>query len=199
MRLLDAVARAVLAITLAALVVGHGFIMPLLIADHPLLDANLARAVASPIELRIADVVVFGCLLTACVVPRWSDRHVSTTLALLATVLAGCDRLLLLPRLHAAWSQVDLVAGRPLDRLAEAQQLAHQHLWVAGGIGVCLLAVSILTEYARPLAGAGRRVAPAPVAPAVDSTAAPSAAPVGSGTSALEGFSQVGGSAPARA
>lgn len=188
MRLLDAVARSVLAITLAALVVGHGFIMPLLVADQPLLDANLARAVASPVELRIADVVVFGCLLTACVVPRWSERHVCTTLALLATVLAGCDRLFFLPRLHAAWSHVDLVAGRPLDRLAEARLLAQQHLWMAAGIGVCLLAISILTEHNRPLTAAARHSERAPT---------PTPAPGGVGTPEL--FSPVGGSAPARA
>jgi len=168
MRLLDAIARCVLAITLAAVIVGHGFIVPLLTAESPLLDANLSRAIASPIELRICDIVVFGCLLTACVVPRWTERHVATTLALLATVLAGLDRLFVLPRLHSAWSQVDLVANRPLDRLAEARLLSQQHVWVVAGIGVCLLTVSILAEYARPMRSAP---ASAPTPPPVASPA----------------------------
>lgn len=160
MRLLDAIGRSVLAITLGAIVVGHVFVVPMLASPSPLLDANLARAIAAPIELRIADVVAFGSVLTACVVPRWTERHVATTLALVAIALAGLDRLLVLPRLHEAWARTDLVAMRPLSHLEAAQTLSTQHYWIVFGIGVCLASVSLLAELARmPTVDQARRKA----------------------------------------
>lgn len=186
MRLLDAIARTVLALTLGALVVGHGFVLPLLSGESPLLDANLSRAIASPIELRIADVVAFGALLCACVMPRWADRHVATTLALVATALAGLDRLFVLPELHAAWSRVDLVTQRPVDRLAEANALAHWHLLIVVGVGLCLLAAALIAEYAR----AGEKVAVRP-------PPQPAPAPTSDLSGVVTNLS--GGSVPARA
>jgi len=116
--------------------------------------------------LTVASVTQFGAAPNKLWPLTWAAPVVA--LALLATVLAGLDRLFVLPRLHSAWSQVDLVANRPLDRLAEARLLSQQHVWVVAGIGVCLLTVSILAEYARPMRSAP---ASAPTPPPVASPA----------------------------
>lgn len=113
----------VIAVAIAALVLGRFVLVPMLARSHTLVDANLARALAGPIHLRLAEIGLGATLLAFVVLPRWTRSRLAAALALVLVAAGAAWRAWLLPQLYAAWSKVDLVAARPLDRLRAAEDL----------------------------------------------------------------------------
>jgi hypothetical protein len=128
------------ALLLGALVVGYFVALPALAAS-PLLDANLAKAVSGPLAQRLADLVVAAAAVLAVTTPRWIASKAGTTIALVLTAAALAHRLLLIPHLGRLWARVDLVAGRPLDLLGEAQKWSEHQQWLLVAMIVLVLAL----------------------------------------------------------
>lgn len=128
------------ALLLGALVVGYFVVLPQL-AGSPLLDANLAKAVSGPLALRLADLLVAAAAVLALATPRWIASRAGTTLALVTAAAALAHRLLLVPHLGRLWARVDLVAGRPVDLLAEAQRWSEHQQWLLAAMVVLVLAL----------------------------------------------------------
>lgn len=131
-----------LGLALGAIVLGHLILVPSLQADTSLVDANLARALAEPLALRTSELALAACVVLAGVAHRWLRHRAGTSLALVAVGITGADRLGLLPRMHDAWGRVDLVAMRPLPRVAAAEQLSLIHQASVGAVVVVLLAIA---------------------------------------------------------
>jgi hypothetical protein len=68
------------------------------------------------------------------VAPRWLTSKLATTAALVSVGIAAANRMLVLPAAYAAWSKADLIAGRPVDRILEAQRLMAQSTWLAASM-----------------------------------------------------------------
>ena len=130
-----------LGLALGAIVVGQLLLVPLVAGQTQLVDANLARALAEPLARRSAEVTLGACLVLAACVPRWLNHRLGTSLALIATGIAALDRLVVLPRVHAAWQRVDLVAMRPVERLAPARELTRMHHGALAAALIVLVAV----------------------------------------------------------
>jgi hypothetical protein len=113
----------VVATALAALVLGRFVVVPMLAHGHTLVDANLARSLAEPLHLRLAEIGLGAALLAFVLVPRWTRSRVAAALAMVLVIGMALWRALLVPALYAAYARVDLVAGRPLDRLQEVDRL----------------------------------------------------------------------------
>lgn len=143
-----------LALALGSLVVGHFVLIPTL-GGNDLIDANLARSLAEPLALRCANVVLMACAALAVVVRPWLRHALALSLGLIALAIAGLDRVALLPRMQAAWSRVDLVAGRPVDRVVEAQQLQQLHEGALALLGLVLVAMLAVASFPK-LRGAER-------------------------------------------
>jgi hypothetical protein len=138
-----------LGLALGSIVLGHSILVPTLRADTSLVDANLARALAEPLALRTAEVALGACMVLAAVAHRWLRHRAGTSLALLAVGVAGVERFGLLPRLHVAWSRVDLVAMRPQAKVAVAEQLSTIHHAAIATLIVLLLATAALASSNR--------------------------------------------------
>jgi hypothetical protein len=132
-----------LATFFGALVIGYGVAVPGL-AGSPLIDANLGKALAAPLGLRLADILIGAGVVLVVTVPRWISSRAATTLALLLTGAALAHRLLLLPHLGRLWARVDLIAGRPVDTLAEAQRWAEHQQWLLLGMGALVVVLAAL-------------------------------------------------------
>lgn len=113
----------VIAVAIAVLVLGRFVLVPMLARSHTLVDANLARALAGPIHLRLAEIGLAATLVAFVVLPKWTRSRLAAALALALVAAGAAWRAWLLPQLYAAWSKVDLVAARPLDRLRAAEAL----------------------------------------------------------------------------
>lgn len=133
---------------IGAVVIGYGVVLPTLDGQTHLVDANLGRALAEPIALRLAEILVGASIVLALVAPRWLRTRLGTTLALMLVTATTANRVLLAPAVYAAWARVDLVAGRPLDRLAQAQELAHDQQWLLGSTLALLLGLVWLAVHA---------------------------------------------------
>lgn len=116
-----------LGLALGSIVLGHAIVVPTLQANTDLVDANLARALAQPLALRSTELCLGSTVLLALIARAWLRHHAGTTLALLAVGLAALDRFVILPRVHEAWTRVDLVAMRPAARVEAAEQLSTIH------------------------------------------------------------------------
>lgn len=138
-----------LGLALGSLILGHLILVPALEANTSLVDANLARALAEPLALRCAELVLLACVVLAGVARGWLRVRAGTTLALLAAGIAGADRLGLLPRMQAAWGRVDLVAMRPYVRVEDAQQLTLIHHSAVAALLLVLLALAGLASLER--------------------------------------------------
>lgn len=136
-----------LGLALGAIVVGHLLLVPMLAGDTALVDANLARALTEPLALRCAEVVLAACVLSAIVSKPGLRHRAAPTLTILAAGIAACDRLVLLPEVHQGWAKVDLVAMRPLDRIAEAEQVTMVHHAALATMIVLLLAAAVVTHW----------------------------------------------------
>lgn len=133
---------------LGALVIGYGVALPGL-ANSPLIDANLGKALAAPLGLRMAEILVGAGVVLVATVPGWIASRAATCIALLLTGAALAHRLLLLPHLGRLWARVDLIAGRPIDTLAEAQRWSQHQEWLLLGMGLLLLVLAGLAARAR--------------------------------------------------
>jgi len=129
------------AIFFGALVIGHGVVLPGL-AGSPLIDANLGKALAAPLSLRLAEILVGAGVVLVLTVPRWISSRMATTLALLLAGAALAHRLLVLPHLGRLWARVDIVAGRPVDTLAEAQRWTQNQQWLLLMMAVLLVVLA---------------------------------------------------------
>jgi hypothetical protein len=138
-----------LALALGSLVVGHLLLIPALAADTSLIDANLARTLAEPLALRCGTLIVIACVVLAGLAQPWLKQTLGLSLSLVAVAIAALDRLALLPRLQAAWSRVDLVAGRPIERVTEAQNLQQTHEIALMLLLLALVGVAVLATWQR--------------------------------------------------
>jgi hypothetical protein len=139
---------------LGAILVGHGVVLPALAHETGLIDANLARALAGPAALRIGDVVLGASIVVGLSAPRWLRSRIGTTLALVLVAAAAANRVVVTPAVYEAWSRVDLVAARPADRLARAQELANNHTALLVTMVLLLLGIVWLVVHRRPTSAA---------------------------------------------
>jgi hypothetical protein len=113
----------VTAIGIASVGIGRFVVLPMMVRAHALVDANLARSLAQPIHLRLAEITLAATLVVFVVLPRWTKSRLAAALAMLLVMATAAWRAVLLPALYGAWAKVDLVAGRPLDQLQAARTL----------------------------------------------------------------------------
>jgi hypothetical protein len=139
-----------LALALGSLVVGHLVLIPALAGDTSLIDANLARTLAEPLAIRCGTLLAIACVVLAALVQPWLKHTVALSVSLVAVAIAALDRLALLPRMQAAWSRVDLVAGRPVERVEEAQQLQQTHEIALVLLLIALVGLVVLATWRRP-------------------------------------------------
>ncbi len=133
---------------LGTLVIGYGVALPELGAS-PLIDANLGKALTAPLGLRMAEILVGAGIVLVATVPGWIASRAATCIALLLTGAALAHRMVLLPHLGRLWTRVDLIAGRPIDTLAEAQRWTQHQEWLLIGMAVLLLALAGLAARRR--------------------------------------------------
>lgn len=160
------------AAALGALAVGELVLVPGLGAATGYVDANLAKSLTAPLHLRCAEIVLVASVVTALASGRMATSRAATTAALGAVGCAALYRMVLVPRLYAAWARADLVAGRPVARIADAEQLAGHTVLLAASIGALVAAVVVLTAWSRaPRAtkAPARAADPLPAAPATSS------------------------------
>lgn len=138
------------AIALGTLVVGRAVVVPALATHTELLDANLAKAIAGPVHLRLAEVVLAAHLVLAAFAQRLVGARWGTTVGLVLVTASAVHRFLLLPTLYEAWARADLVAGRPVARIVEAQQLELQEVVLVGTMAVLQLGVCLAVALRRP-------------------------------------------------
>jgi hypothetical protein len=150
------------AAALGALAVAELVVAPGLASATGYIDANLAKTLTAPMHQRCAQIVFVACIVLALCTPRMIVSRVGTTAALCAVGCVALYRFVMLPRLYEAWSRVDLVAGKPEARIADAQGLADQTLMLAGALAALLVTIVVLAAWSRPLA---RKAAPAKPAP----------------------------------
>lgn len=113
----------VTAIAIASVGIGRFVVLPMMVRAHALVDANLARSLAQPIHLRLAEITLAATLVVFVVLPRWTKSRLAAALAMLLVIATAAWRAVLLPALYGAWAKVDLVAGRPIDHLQAARTL----------------------------------------------------------------------------
>jgi hypothetical protein len=152
---------------LGALATGHLIVLPEISAPDALLDANLAKALARPIHLRLSEAILAASLLLTAVVGAWLNTKLATVASFVLVITASLHRFVVLPALYTAWSRADLVAARPVERIAEAERLVMQEQILAAAMA--LLALGLL-------AGASWRSTAAPGVP--DETHSAPIAPV---------------------
>jgi len=144
---------------IGAVTVGYGVVLPTLEAQAHLVDANLGRALAEPIVMRLAEILVGASIVFALAAPRWLRTRLGTTLALALVMATTANRVLMAPAVYAAWARVDLVAGRPAERLARAQELAQDQLWLLASTLVLLLGLVWLAVHATTVHPSSRQAA----------------------------------------
>ncbi|MEM6293413.1 MAG: hypothetical protein AAGA54_19225 [Myxococcota bacterium] len=135
------------AAALGAQLVGRGVVLPELAAQSALIDANLAAALAEPIHLRIAEVVLAAHLLVAASASRWLDVKWGTSVALVLVGLSGLQRFVILPAMYGAWSMADLVASRPIEHVLTGDKMQWQDSILVGVMA--LLQLALLVAAAR--------------------------------------------------
>lgn len=129
------------ATAIAALAIGRFVVVPMLAHDHALVDANLARALCHPLHLRVAEIALGAAIVVFALVPRWTASRLVATLAMIVVVATVAWRALLLPALYAAFARVDLVAGRPIDRVQEVARLEELEQAVVTAIALLFVAL----------------------------------------------------------
>ncbi len=139
-----------LALALGSVVVGHALLIPALASDTSLIDANLARTLAEPLAIQCATLILIACLVLTALVKPWLNHTLGLSASLVALAIAALDRLALLPRMQAAWSRVDLVAGRPVERVSEAQHLQQTHEVALVLLLITLVSLVVLATWKRP-------------------------------------------------
>ena len=139
-----------LSVALGVVVVGYGLLLPGLDPAGALVDHNLALALAAPLNLRLANVLLVACVVVALAIHRWQPSRVATALTLLLAGAALAHRLLA-PRVSDAWSRVDAVARRPEDALARAESLADVQLLALAVIaGLVVVIIGMTARHREP-------------------------------------------------
>jgi len=131
-----------LAAAAGGLAIGDLVIVPGLMGESMLIDANQATSLVGPLHLRCTEITLAGTIVAALALPRWLGSRFATSITLLAIACAAISRLLVLPRMYDAWGKVDLVAARPIARLHEAEELARQLIWLDASLAILLLGVA---------------------------------------------------------
>ena len=173
-RLAAALGMLGLAVALGALAVGELVVAPGLAELDAFIDANLAKTLTAPLHLRCAMLVFIGTLAVAAATPRWVRSRVGTTMALCAVGCTAAYRLAVLPKAYATWALADLVAGRPPDKIVQAQELANNASWLAAAAVALLLGIMVLAVRGH-VAAVPKAKTPKQPAPAKEGT--PAAAP----------------------
>lgn len=160
------------AIAIAAIGLGRFVVLPMMVRAHALVDANLARTLAGPIHFRLAEITLAATLVAFVVLPRWTRSRIAAALAMLLVVGAAAWRAVMLPALYTAWSRVDLVAGRPVDRMQAATALDGYEQAVSlalmfGFIATAWVALRT-TEAPTPAPATAKPAAPTSVAGTID-------------------------------
>jgi hypothetical protein len=164
-----------LATALGGVLLAEMVVVPGLELETHLVDANLAKAIAGPLHLRSLEVVLAAVIVLAAVVPRWLASRLATTAAVVSVAIAATLRMFLLPAAYAAWSRVDRVAGRPVERILEAERCSELASWAAAALVLVLLAVAWLATTATRRVTADARPSAEPRSD-VTTEAAPTAA-----------------------
>jgi hypothetical protein len=139
-----------LAVAMGALVFGRLIMLPGL-GQHPeLIDANFAKTLAEPLHLRLAEVVLAAHLVVAALARPWLGTRWGTTLGLLLVGGSAAQRFIILPALYSAWSHADLVAGRPVDYILQAQTYDFIELLVVAGMGLLQLGLIGIHVFGEP-------------------------------------------------
>lgn len=145
----------VMATAIAAQLLARFVVLPMLARADALVDANLAKALAQPVHFRLAEITLAAALVAFVLLPRWTKSKIAGVLAMVLVTGTALWRAMLLPALYEAWARVDLVAGRPIDRLRAAEQL--QGYEEATGLALAMLFIATAWVALRDTA-----VAPAP-------------------------------------
>ncbi len=174
-RLAAALGMLGLAVALGALAVGELVVAPGLAELDAFVDANLAKTLTAPLHLRCAMLVLIGTLAIAAAAPRWIHSRVGTTMALCAVGCAAAYRLAVLPKAYATWAMADLVAGRPPEKIEQAQELANNASWLAAAAVALLLGILVLAVRGQVSAAPAPETPKAP-APTKDGSPAPAPA-----------------------
>jgi len=140
------------ATAIAALVLGRFVVVPMLAHHHTLVDANLARALCHPLHLRLAEIALAATIVAFVLVPRWTRSRLASALAMIIVVATAAWRALLVPELYAAFARVDLVAGRPVDRLQELARLEELEQAAVTAIALLLVALGWAALRSDPMA-----------------------------------------------
>ena len=132
-----------LALALGGVVAGQWIIFPAIDGSGPIADANLARALREPLELRLATITtLLAVLASVCLLSR-ADGKLPLSFTLVALTLLIINRTWILPSLHEVLQRVDLVSRLPADRMGQAGdwKLKYQ---IADTIAAMLLAGALL-------------------------------------------------------
>ena len=135
---------------------GHAVLVPALAGQGEgatgLIDANLARALATPIAELTSSIAAVCALMVLALAPGAYRAGPISTLALAASATCVVDRFVFLPRVHEALGRVDLVTQAPKAAMArlEVWELAHQ----AGVATACVLLAAVAWVIAHRYANA---------------------------------------------
>lgn len=150
----------VMATAIAAQLLARFVVLPMLARADALVDANLAKALAQPVHFRLAEITLAAALVAFVLLPRWTKSKIAGVLAMVLVTGTALWRAMLLPALYDAWARVDLVAGRPIDRLRAAEQL--QGYEEATGLALAMLFIATAWIALRDTAIAPATVEPNP-------------------------------------
>ncbi len=120
-------------------------VLPVLGRGAGLVDPNLGTALARELALpMLSGLWLAAAAHAACVWPQ-PGAALRRTLAAALLVAASLERAVLAPALFRAWSRVDLVTARPVQRLSQARELAWQHRAMLVGLAVLAVWAVALT------------------------------------------------------
>ena len=140
------VATLALALALGGVVAGQLLIFPAIDGSGPLADANLARALRAPLELRLATVTaLFAAVASACLLSR-ADGKLPLTLTLAALAALTINRGWILPELHELSQRVDLVSRLPAARMERVEAWTRRYQGVDALAAISLACALLLRE-----------------------------------------------------
>jgi hypothetical protein len=153
-----------LALALGCLMIGHGLFVPALAGEghaaQGLVDANLARAMATPVaELTSSVAAVCAMVLLVCAPSGFGATSIST-LSLAAAATCVVDRFVLMPRVHQALGRVDLVTAAPAGAMAKLEMWELAHQAAVASASVLLAAVAWIIAHRLSVASHAHRSEP---------------------------------------
>ena len=143
-----------LGVCIGALLLGHGILLPM-VRNAALVDPNLARAIASPLVLRTAELLLAGAVAATMVCSRVVAEptlaRVASTSALVLTAVAAVERVIVLPRLEHSIALVDLVSGRPTEVMEVVTGLERVHNGLLGAAALALVVSCVCATWSPKL------------------------------------------------